>query len=234
MEDARRALYDGEISANDHWFAVFLERLEELGLAEDTLAIFMLDHGEHLGEHGLWSHNPPSYIQVLHTPLIMVYPRRLQEDVVVNEIVQNLDSMPTILDLAGVDGSGLLMQGDSLLPLMVGEPADNWNRRIGYTEEALLKKSREDPRPYGSVFFDRWHVLDSLYAPMKLFDLALDPIECHSLRQSRRLCGRTRAFLRDMQLAELEIWRALTKGEDMTIELDPAAIDELKALDYLE
>jgi arylsulfatase A-like enzyme len=234
MQEARRALYDGEISANDYWFAVFLERLKELDLDNDTLVIFMADHGEHLGEHGLWSHNPPSYVQVLHTPLIMVYPRRISGDLVVNEIVQNLDIMPTILELAGVDGEALLIQGNSLLPLMVEGSTNGWSRNLGYAEDALLKKKREDPRPYGSIIFDRWHILDSLFAPMKLFDIDLDPIEANPLRSTRRLRARFPAFLRDMQLAELEIWRGVTQGEDTTVTLDPETISGLKALGYLE
>jgi arylsulfatase A-like enzyme len=234
MEAARRALYDGEIRFNDYWFAVFLEHLDDLGLTDDTLIVFMSDHGEHLGEHGRWSHNPPGYVQVLHTPLIMVSPRRIQAGLVVDEIVQNLDIMPTILDLAAVDGGSLLMQGDSLLPLMTEGAPTGWSRNLGYSEEALVKKSRHDPRPYGSVFFGRWHLLDSVYASMALFDLELDPAERNQLRSSRELRGRIPAFLRDMQQAELEIWRRLTGERQTAVSLDHETISVLKALGYLE
>jgi arylsulfatase A-like enzyme len=234
MKESRRALYDGEIAANDHWFASFLEHLEKLGLTDDTLVIFMSDHGEHLGEHDLWSHNPPSFLQVLHTPLIMVYPRRLPDGVVVDEIVQNLDIMPTILELAGVDNDATLMQGESLLALMLERAALPWNRDLAYAEEALLKRSRDDPRPYGSVFSGRWHVLDSLFAPTRAFDVVVDPNEASPLRTSRELRKRIPGFLRDMQLAELEIWRNVTGGNEATVTLDPEAISELRALGYLE
>jgi arylsulfatase A-like enzyme len=234
MLEARRALYDGEIAANDRWFGAFLESLEKLGLADDTLIIFMSDHGEHLGEHDLWSHTPPGYIQVLHTPLIMVYPRRFSAGIVVEELVQNLDIMPTILELAGADHGELLMQGESLLPLVLENTARGWGRDMAYSEEALLKKSREDPRPYGSIFFERWHVLDSLYAPMKVFDLKHDPGEIDAQRPARILRNRIPAYLRDLQLAELEIWRGVTGGEEATVALDPETIERLRALGYLE
>jgi hypothetical protein len=142
--------------------------------------------------------------------------------------------MPTILELAGVDGSELLMQGESLVPLLSANSPRSWSRNLAYSEEALLKMSRNDPRPYGSIFFDRWHVLDSLYAPMKLFDLVLDSAEEEPLRPTRSLSNRMLAFLRDMQLAELEIWRSITGGEEATVTLDPEAINELRALGYLE
>ena len=51
--EGRRALYDGEIRANDHHFERLLEELERLELLKDTLVIFLADHGEHLGERGL-------------------------------------------------------------------------------------------------------------------------------------------------------------------------------------
>lgn len=234
MQAARRALYDGEVAFNDHWFAAFLERLDNLGLSDDTLIVFMSDHGEHLGEHGRWSHNPPGYVQVLHTPLIMVSPRHLEPGVVVDEIVQNLDIMPTVLDLAGADVRSLLMQGDSLVPLMTGGTPTGWSRNLGYSEEALVKKSRMDPRPYGSVFFGRWHLLDSVHASMALFDLGLDPEETSRVRPSRRLRRRIPAFLRDMQHAELEIWRGVTGARQTAVSLDHETISVLKALGYLE
>lgn len=234
MLESRRALYDGEVAANDHWFASFLKSLEMLGVADHTLLIFMSDHGEHLGEHGLWSHNPPGYRQVLHTPLIMIYPRRLPGGVVVDEIVQNLDIMPTILELAGAENENLLMQGESLLPLMLGIDEPAWDRDMAYSEEALFKKSRDDPRPYGSVFSGRWHVLDSLFAPMRVFDVVADPNEDSPLRSALELRTGMPAFLRDMQLAELEIWRNITGGEEGMVTLDPEAINELRALGYLE
>ena len=67
--EGRRALYDGEIRANDHHFERLLEELERLELLKDTLVIFLADHGEHLGERGLWEHHDPTYVQVLHVPL---------------------------------------------------------------------------------------------------------------------------------------------------------------------
>jgi arylsulfatase A-like enzyme len=234
LQEARRALYDGEIRFNDRWFENFLDRLEEMGIADDTLVIFMSDHGEHLGEHGRWSHNPPGYAQVLHTPLIMVYPRGIPSGLMVETVVQNLDIMPTILDLAGVDHGELLLQGDSLVPLMTGGAPTGWDRDLAYSEEALLKKSRHDPRPYGSVFFDRWHVLDSLYASLELYDRVADPAETRRRRPTRWLRTRMPRFLSDMQEAELEIWRKVTGGRENVVVLDPETVSELKALGYLE
>lgn len=69
---------------------------------------------------------------------------------------------------------------------------------------------------------------------MKVFDLSLDPTEVDPQRATRRLSNRIQSWLRDQQLAELEIWRGITGGEDETVALDPETIDRLRALGYLE
>jgi arylsulfatase A-like enzyme len=118
--EGRRALYDGEIRVNDHYFEQLLEELRRLELLEHTLVIFLSDHGEHLGEHGEWEHHDPGYVQVLHVPLFMVYPARIPKGMRVAEPVQLLDVLPTILDVAGIETTPLLLQGRSLLPLFEG------------------------------------------------------------------------------------------------------------------
>jgi arylsulfatase len=89
----RRRLYDGEIRYNDDRFQLLVDKLDELDLRRDTLVVFLSDHGEHLGEHKLWKHKPPGYIQVLRVPLLMAYPPRLPRGLTVAEPVQLLDVM---------------------------------------------------------------------------------------------------------------------------------------------
>jgi arylsulfatase A-like enzyme len=218
---------------NDYWFSVFLEKLSELGLERNTLIVFMADHGEHLGEHDLWSHNPPSYVQVLHTPLLMVCPDLVPANIVVDQNVQNLDIMPTVLDLAGVPTQGLLMQGTSLVPSFDGRD-EFLEKRAVLAEEALLKTSREVSQPYGSVLFRQWHLLHSVYVQMRVFDLTTDPMELSGKRPSRELRRNTLQFLQDVQRAELDIWCNVTGGEVTDVALDPETVSELKALGYLE
>ena len=57
--EGRIALYDGEIRHNDEVLRRFFARLKAEGLFDDTLFVFVADHGEHFGEHGVWEHRPP-------------------------------------------------------------------------------------------------------------------------------------------------------------------------------
>jgi hypothetical protein len=166
--EGRRLLYDGEIRNVDERLKGLLEHCEKLGLREDTLFILTADHGEYLGEGGSWDHGPPGRWPVLHVPLIMSYPARFSEPVQVSEMVQLLDIKPTILELAGIDTVQLLLQGDSLVDLIEGRRTDYWATRICLSMEALFS-SRQNPKPYGSIFFREMHVNNSPFNwPVKL------------------------------------------------------------------
>ena len=70
------------------------------GLFDDTLFIFTADHGEYFGEHRVFSHNPPGHVQDTGVPLILYHHNRIPQRLRVEEPVQLLDIMPTILDFA--------------------------------------------------------------------------------------------------------------------------------------
>lgn len=78
-----------------------LDELERSGLAEDTIVIFASDHGELLGDHGLWLKGPFFYEGLINTPLLMripgFEPRRSEQ------LVSTIDLAPTIYDLLGIE-----------------------------------------------------------------------------------------------------------------------------------
>ncbi len=109
--------YDGSIRAMDTEIGRILERLEELGLDDKTLVIFMSDHGEQFLDHGGMGHSTTVYSEATHVPLIIRWPGVVPEGAEVFETVRTIDLMPTILELCRLplpEG----MQGQSLLPLL--------------------------------------------------------------------------------------------------------------------
>src|SRR5262249_21545092 len=140
----RRARYAGEIKHNDSLVPGLFAQLEKLGLSENTLVIFVADHGEFLGEHGIWEHRPPSLTPVIHVPLMMVYPKRFAQPERIRENVQLIDVVPTVLDLAGIERDELLLQGDSLVGLVEGRDRERWRDRVIVSEEATAMQ-REAP-----------------------------------------------------------------------------------------
>lgn len=112
------ALHDGEISYFDHHLGQFLERLHELGVADNTLIVVTSDHGEEFNEHGSWGHGHSIFQELLGVPLMFHMPgqfpaRRVEHTVSTMNIAQ------TILDLTGVQGLSRA-EGRSLVPDILG------------------------------------------------------------------------------------------------------------------
>ena len=120
---AMRDAYDATIRFADGELARLFARLEELGLAENTIVVVTSDHGEEFWEHGGVSHGLTLYEEQLHVPLVVRVPgggpgRRVPVP------TSLLDLAPTLLDLLGLpplpsqDGHSLApwLRGESSLP----------------------------------------------------------------------------------------------------------------------
>jgi arylsulfatase A-like enzyme len=252
----RRNLYDGEIQYNDEQFGLLLELLAARGLLDDTLFVLIADHGERLGEDDVWGHQPPGYVEGIHVPLFMVHPGRIPAGQRIAEPVQLLDVMPTILELVGVDASDLVLQGDSLAPLLSGERSPEWRDRVVISEE-VLDRARDEEEPWGSIFFRDWQLIrsksfDGLLpaalrrAPRWVPDLgALTRAFRYTERDPPRrqywsfhadwpLLGVARRALYELERQDRRIRDAFRSGETKAIELDPEVQERLRALGYLK
>ena len=123
-DDDRRqvyAAYMAMISLIDDQVGRILEALRETGQDRDTLVVFMSDHGEMLGDHGIYFKGPHFYDCQMRVPLVIRWPggsvnagRRIEG------LVELVDLAPTLLD-AGELEIPQRMQGKSLLPMLRGE-----------------------------------------------------------------------------------------------------------------
>ncbi len=114
-----RACYYGLVSHVDDQIGRLLAAMEERRLLDDTLVVVTSDQGVCLGEHGLFMKRN-FYEQSAGAILIVSWPGHLPEGTVVDEPVELVDVMPTILDAAGVPRP-TTVQGRSLLPLIAGD-----------------------------------------------------------------------------------------------------------------
>jgi arylsulfatase A-like enzyme len=236
-QEGRRLRYAGEIRNNDARLEAFLRSLDELGVLDHTLIVMQSDHGEHLGERGLWEHHPPGFNSVLRVPLLMAHPGELPAGRRVQEPVELVDVAPTILELAGVPLEPLLLQGDSLLPL-IRHPDAPWER-LAVSEEVSSYKRHRAHRVRGSLWLGSQHVLRSRHADQRsvwLFDYRSDPgeetplaIPGHALYERRIL-----RLLREQKRANLALWRALVRGAPADVRLDPESREQLRSLGYVE
>ena len=113
------ANYYGMISLIDHNVGRILEALESMGYADDTLVVYSTDHGDMLGNHGLYLKGPTPYDDIMRVTMVARGPGVAQNRVV-SEPVSTLDLAATFCDFAGVSPSREL-QSRSLAGLLAGK-----------------------------------------------------------------------------------------------------------------
>ena len=112
----RIAMYYANVAFLDDCLAQVLATLKELGIEDDTIVIYSSDHGEMLGEHGLW-HKFVFYEPSVGVPLIIRVPGMTQSGTVCHAPVSQVSMMATLLDLCGIPvPEGL--DGEALSPFL--------------------------------------------------------------------------------------------------------------------
>ena len=98
-----RALYAAEVSFVDMWIGRFLERLDELGLRDNTVVVFTSDHGTHLGEEGCFQKTADLLNSCMtRLPLIVRHPDQGFAGKNIDALVSSVDYMPTFLEMLTV------------------------------------------------------------------------------------------------------------------------------------
>jgi len=117
------AAYYAMIELIDDQVGRILAALDETGQRENTLVIFMSDHGEMLGDHGFYLKGPHFYEQAIRVPLIMSWPGRIGYGQQIDGLVELIDLAPTFLDAAKIEAPGdrMRLQGRSVWPILTRE-----------------------------------------------------------------------------------------------------------------
>jgi arylsulfatase A-like enzyme len=117
--------YDGGIAYMDHFFGELLRELDRRGLT-NTIVIFTADHGESLGEHGLFMHRNSLYRELIRVPLVVRWPGHVPAGLRIERPVTNASLPATLLDQLG-HGEQQVFPGPSLVPLWSGATkGDDW------------------------------------------------------------------------------------------------------------
>lgn len=171
-----QALYYAMIAQIDEQLGHILAALERTGQRERTVVIFMSDHGEMLGDHGLTHKGCRFYEGLVRVPLIISWPGQLPAGRRSDALVELMDIAPTLLELAGLPVPER-MQGRSLLPILTGAAPLAYHRDFVRCEyyDALA----EPHRSWGTMYRDRRWKLVSYHTTSlgELYDLESDPDE---------------------------------------------------------
>lgn len=168
------AVYYGMISFVDQAVGRILARLDDVGLADDTLVIFTTDHGHFLGQHGLTAKGPFHYEDLLRIPFLARFPGRIAAGSATGSLTSLVDLAPTFLQLAGIDVPGS-MQGVDQLDAWAGGPAarDHVLVEDRFQPTVVQVRSYVDERYKMTVYRGTDHV--------EIFDLIEDPDELRNL-----------------------------------------------------
>lgn len=172
--------YAETLLALDESVGRMLDYLEEKGLAESTLVVYMGDNGFLLGEHGLIDKRH-AYEESMRVPMLAWAPGTIEPGSVVEPMILNVDVAPTFLDLAGVEPAGP-MDGRSFLPLLTGEGEEpTWRDEFAYLY------FWEYPFPHTptvlSLRGDRYKYIfyHGVWDTDEFFDIGNDPLETENL-----------------------------------------------------
>jgi arylsulfatase A-like enzyme len=187
--------YDGSIRGLDVEIARLFEHLARLGLDEGTLVALTSDHGTEFHDHGRFFHGQTVYGELINIPLLIRWPGRVASGRAIDELVQSIDVMPTLLDLSGLavpEG----VQGQSLLPFVQAAPpqagpSPQWKPRPAIAERfpAVPDPAADERRVSHAIIEGNWKLIhNSTTEPgldeFELFDYFKDPLNKQSVAAS--------------------------------------------------
>jgi arylsulfatase A-like enzyme len=132
-------LYDETLNTIDTYLGPMLDLLGDKTHQKNTIAIFYSDHGENLGDHGLWGHAMNPYSTLTHVPFIMQIPH--VPPTVRHDIVQLIDIFPTILSLTGVAVPNPV-SGKNIWPVSPPSQTPFTIAQLDYGDESSIKTSQ--------------------------------------------------------------------------------------------
>ncbi|RMF84124.1 MAG: hypothetical protein D6744_03630 [Planctomycetota bacterium] len=225
--------YDNQVYLADHLVHRLLRELEAAGRLRDALVILTSDHGEGLGEHGLYSHGMHLYEEQIHIPLIAIRYGASWPAERVRRAVSILDIMPTVLDEAGIAAPKHIMgrslsaaPSDERWLLMQRREFDQTNRKrrgAQFAPADPLRALRGDDRY-------KYLLTGDLHSPVveELYDLESDPHEWRNIiDQQPQIARRLRTIL-TLRVEDYEAKAVESGGRQADAETEAA----MKALGY--
>ncbi len=166
-----RGKYDGEIKYTDFHLGRVFQALEAQGLADDTIVVFVADHGEEFWEHGNTEHGSTLYNELVRVPLLIRIPG--EEPRLVRQVIRTVDVMPTLLDYsrATIDFE---IEGKSLRKLIEGQHLS--------LPPALLEIQQSEKTMMKAIVREPWKLVHNISEKrFELYDLEADPGETNDL-----------------------------------------------------
>lgn len=193
-------------SYEDYLFGQVMDALERSGKADNTVVLYLSDHGDYAGAHGLWAKGLPSFKQAYDICAVVGGAGITAPDRCENAFVSLADFAPTILELAGVRAERE-MTGRSLVSFLHNTSPADWR------DTCFTQSNGNEVYGIQRIVWNRkWKYVFNTFDFDELYDLENDQDEMHNLIYSAHPeNGPYRRVIRDMCL---EMWRFAHKTHD--------------------
>ncbi len=231
--------YDQAILWTDLLLGALVDKLDRLGLLDETVIAIASDHGEAFQEHGREGHAKNLYSEVTAVPFIISLPFLLDPGIEVEATISNLDVWPTLLDLVGLDPLPNA-DGVSMLPLAL-EAGGGASAEDGLRDRTVfgqLDRFWGNPKvasyPIISVTEGNWRLMMHAKNPkgLELYDRAEDPGENRDLVTEDEIPAKAES-LREMAKQYLADAKSPWGVDPKEVELDDLKLEQLRALGYV-
>ncbi|MFI3207606.1 MAG: sulfatase-like hydrolase/transferase [Eubacteriales bacterium] len=172
IESLRR--YYAFCTFEDALFGQVLDAIERKDLLEDTIILYLSDHGDTAGAHGLWAKGIPCYRES-YSICALIGGGGIEGSTVANNFVTLADFAPTILELAEIP-CDRTMAGKSLVPFLEGKKPENWR-----TEVFTQTNGNEMYGIQRAAFNHKWKYVFNGFDYDVLYDLEKDPLELKNI-----------------------------------------------------
>jgi arylsulfatase A-like enzyme len=232
-----RATYDATLWDLDHALAALVAGLKQRGMLDDTVLVVTSDHGENLGEHGMFDHRWDLHQTLVHVPLVIRYPAKVKAGWV-DPPVSTAGLYGTLLDLAGLREPAL----GYALPRIGGDGPVVSELEAPTPRLAEIRSAYPDLDPnrwklrYQALFEGPWKLLRRSDQSQALYDLDHDPDERLDLGSTEtERAGRMRDALIRWDQARPKYdpkARIATDRPGNPLKADPTVDDQLRQLGY--
>ena len=200
LESLKR--YYAFVSYEDYLFGKVVDSIRKKGIWDNTYILYMTDHGDYAGAHGLWSKGLPCFHEAYRICLL-IGGGLVKAPLQVSEFASITDIAPTVLEMAGVEPYRKL-QGESLLKLIDCSTPKDW-RKYHFTQT----NGNEIYGIQRAIWDKKWKYVYNSFDYDELYDLEDDPNEMHNLLAGN--ADRYKGLIKDLWR---ELWRFARKTND--------------------
>lgn len=166
-----KSVYDSEISFTDKYIGKVLDKLEKLGLSNNTVIIVTSDHGEEFRERGWWGHGRTLYNELIHVPLILKIPGVKEKGKRIDTKVGTIDIMSAIMEICKLNmKGGMELQGENLLNIIENDHNSHNFKIFG------------DHKRFKSIIHGDWKLIKDIKKnSFELYNIKDDTLEMNNI-----------------------------------------------------